>query len=131
MNRLRAGRVKAPNPVRLIGSIGAAIIALVAALFVSSSLQPAASEARRTKTVVVGDIFFRPAKTTVRRGTRVRWVWRGRLRHNVTVVRGPSRFRSRTKRSGSFSRTLRRRGRYRLICTIHGADLMSMRIRVR
>jgi hypothetical protein len=61
----------------------------------------------------------------------MRWVWRGQLRHNVTVVRGPVRFRSRTKRSGSFARKLRRRGRYRLICTIHGGRRQSMRIRVR
>jgi hypothetical protein len=33
--------------------------------------------------------------------------------------------------SGSFARTLRRRGRYRLICTIHGGRRQSMRIRVR
>jgi plastocyanin len=83
------------------------------------------------RSLTVGDIFYRPTSVTVRRGTRVRWVWRGRVRHNVTVVRGPASFRSRTQRSGSFSRVLRRRGGYRLICTIHGAARQSMRIRVR
>jgi plastocyanin len=98
------------------------------------ALSGAASETRTapmTRTATVGDIFYRPATLTVRRGSRVRWVWRGRLRHNVTVVRGPTRFRSPTQRSGSFARVLRRRGTYRLICTIHGARLQSMRIRVR
>jgi plastocyanin len=86
---------------------------------------------RTTRTATVGDIFYRPASLTVRRGSRVRWVWRGRLPHNVTVVRGPTSFRSPTQRSGSFTRVLRRRGAYRLICTIHGPSLQSMRIRVR
>jgi len=49
----------------------------------------------------------------------------------VTVVRGPAHFRSRTKRSGSFERVLRRRVSFRLICTVHGARLQSIRIRVR
>lgn len=115
-------------PFRL--TCGLALLA-VAALTASLSPAPTSSEARVTKRVVVGDVFFSPTRLTVRPGTRVRWVWRGRLRHNVTVVRGPTRFRSRTRRSGSFSRTLHRRGRYRLICTIHGGDVQSMRIGVR
>jgi plastocyanin len=112
-----------------------AAAALVAALVISlappSGAGTAATGAGRVATVRVGDVFFSPTRLGVRRGTRVRWVWRGQLSHNVTVVRGPARFRSRTKRSGSFARTLRRRGRYRLICTIHGGRRQSMRIRVR
>jgi plastocyanin len=47
---------------------------------------------------------------------------------DVTVVSGPQRFNSRDQRTGTFARTLRRPGRYMIVCTIHG---QTMRIRVR
>ncbi len=48
------------------------------------------------------------------------WVWRGSLVHNVTVSSGPRRFHSKDQSSGEFARTLRKRGVYKLVCTIHG-----------
>lgn len=86
------------------------------------------SQAARTAGVTVGDDFFRPRRLSVGAGTRVRWVWRGRDIHNVTVTSGPRRFASPTQSRGTFSRTLRRRGLYRIVCTVHG---QRMRIRVR
>jgi plastocyanin len=86
------------------------------------------AEAARTVKVTVGDDFFRPARLSVRRGTRVLWRWRGRDEHNLTVSSGPQRFHSADKRTGTFVRTLRRAGRYTIVCTIHG---QMMRIRVR
>ena len=67
----------------------------------------------------------------VRSGTVVRWLWVGTSKHNVTVLTGPQRFHSPTQDSGSYSRRLRRRGTYRIICTIHGRKAMSMILRVR
>lgn len=88
-----------------------------------------------TKSVKVGDNYFaRPSGVptlTVKRGDTVRWVWRGRAPHNVTVASGPVRFASRTQSSGSFSKRLTKRGTYRLICTIHGPRDQSMVLRVR
>jgi plastocyanin len=46
----------------------------------------------------------------------------------VTVVSGPQRFHSPDQSTGTFTRTLRRAGRYTIVCTIHG---QMMRIRVR
>jgi plastocyanin len=83
--------------------------------------------AARAASVTVGDDFFRPRSLSIRAGTRVRWTWRGRDVHNVTVTSGPVRFRSRTQSSGTFSRTLRRRGTYRIVCTIHG-QRMTIRV---
>jgi plastocyanin len=82
--------------------------------------RPGANMAAGAAGVTVGDDFFRPRRLEVRPGTRVRWTWRGRDTHNVTVTSGPVRFRSPTQRSGTFSRRLSRRGTYRIICTIHG-----------
>jgi plastocyanin len=79
--------------------------------------------------VRVDDDVFRPRSVTVNKGTVVRWRWVGDSPHNVTVVRGPVRFRSETKRSGRYTRTMRRRGTYRIVCTIHGGMEMTLRVR--
>jgi len=76
-----------------------------------------------TKTFTVGDNYFvRPGKPPVRtvtRGTTVRWAWKGKLAHNVTVLSGPAKFHSRTQTKGSFSRKLTKKGTYKIVCTIH------------
>ncbi len=106
--------------------------AILAAVIVSLGAAPA--EAGR-KTVRVGDNYFvRPAgvpTVTVSRGSTVTWRWRGSAPHNVVVVRGPRKFRSRIQTSGRFSKRMRKLGHYRIICTIHGAADMSMNLRVR
>ena len=106
-------------------SIGAAAIT---ALVLSAIL--AVSALAATKTISVGDDVFSPKSVSIAKGTTVRWVWRGRHRHNVTVVAGPAKFSSPTQRKGSYSRRLSRTGTYRIICTIHGAK-QSLSIRVR
>ena len=90
--------------------------------------RPGAKTSARAAAVTVGDDFFRPKRLSVRAGTSVRWTWRGRDVHNVTVTSGPVRFRSRTQSSGTFSRKLSRRGTYRIICTVHG-QRMSITVR--
>jgi plastocyanin len=107
----------------------AAALALAAAVAAggAAAAEDPAPRAARTVSVTVGDDFYRPARLSVAPGTRVRWVWRGRDTHNVTVTSGPRRFHSRTQIRGTFARTLRARGTYRIICTVHG---QTMRIRV-
>jgi plastocyanin len=109
-----------------IAVLGAGGLALLGGIV--STAGGAASRPARTVSVTVGDDFFRPSSLSVRRGTRVRWTWRGRDAHNVTVTSGPRRFNSPTQRRGTFMRTLRARGTYRIVCTVHG---QRMRIRVR
>jgi plastocyanin len=100
----------------------------------SGSARPAATAAR-TVSVKVGDNYYvRPRGVPtlrVRRGTVVRWVWRGRQLHDVAVASGPTRFRSSLKTRGSFRKRVTRRGTYVIYCTIHGRADMSMRLRVR
>ena len=66
---------------------------------------------------------------TVNKGDTVRWRWVGDNPHNVTVRRGPVRFRSSTKRTGTYSKRMRVRGRYRIVCTIHPGMDMTLRVR--
>jgi plastocyanin len=105
------------------------------ALAVPLALLGAAPAETATQTVRVGDNWFVRAAgvptVTVRRGDRVRWRWTGSSPHNVTVTSGPTKFRSRTQSSGSFTRRVTRAGTYRIICTVHGARDQSMRLRVR
>jgi plastocyanin len=104
------------------------------ALILTTTLVAAAPAAAATRTVRLGDDWFvrdgSPRTVTVSRGDRVRWRWTGRDQHNVAVQRGPARFQSALKRRGTFSRKLRRRGTYRIICSIHQPD-MRMTLRVR
>jgi plastocyanin len=71
----------------------------------------------------VGDLFFDPASITINAGDRVRWRWVGTAPHNVTVTRGPRKFKSETKSEGSYRKRLKKTGTYRYICTVHPDDM--------
>jgi plastocyanin len=94
----------------------------------------AAPAAGATRNVKIGDDYYvragSPPTVTVKKGTTVRWNWRGRRQHNVVVQSGPATFQSKLKRSGSYSRRMRRVGTYRIVCSIHQPD-MAMTLRVR
>lgn len=67
------------------------------------------------KTVQVKDDFFSPKKITVSKGTKVTWSWKGDNPHNVKFNKGSSP----VKTKGSYSRTFRKRGTFKYVCTIH------------
>jgi plastocyanin len=106
--------------------IAGTIAALVCGLLAAQALAA-------TRSVTIGDDFFvrkgSPPTVTVKRGTTVRWVWRGDNPHNVTVRRGPVKFHSSVKESGTYSRTVRRVGTYRIVCSVHQPD-MRMTLKV-
>ena len=83
-----------------------------------------------TKTVQVKDNKFVASKVTVSKGTTVKWVWKGKAPHDVTVTKGPAKFKSSVKTKGSFSKKLTKKGTYNLLCTIH-APGMKMTITVK
>jgi plastocyanin len=106
--------------------IAAAVAGLAAAVFVAPTLAGSVPVSSKTRSVSVRDDFFSPRSLTVSRGDRVVWRWRGDNPHNVSfrkVPRGASRRGSGTKTSGTFARTLRKRGTYRYVCTIHLPDM--------
>jgi plastocyanin len=103
-------------------------ITAVAALVMSMALAVSAFAA--TKTVTIGDNFFKPKSVRVSKSSTVKWVWKGRNPHNVTVTSGPVKFSSPTKTKGTFSKKLAKRGTYKIICTVHGAR-QSLTIKVR
>ena len=100
-----------------------------AAVAASAILGATAVPAGSATSVRVDDDVFRPGSVTVRSGTTVVWRFVGDNPHNVTVKRGPVKFRSGTKSSGRFSKKVRRGGTYRIVCTIHPGMDMTLKVR--
>jgi len=100
------------------------ISALIVALALALAGASAASKTR-TRTVRVGDDYFSPVKLTVKKGTRIRWVWRSDNAdtHDVRLGKRPKgvkKFHSQLAASDySFSRKLTVPGTYRIYCSIH------------
>ena len=99
------------------------LLALTTTLIAFSSVSAFASSSH---TVGVRDDHFTPKTLTISKGTKVTWKWLGVLRHNVTVKRGPSKFRSKTQVKGMFSHVFSRAGTYHLVCTIHKGMTMTV-----
>jgi plastocyanin len=106
------------------------VFAAVATGAVALAAWAVPSLAGGTTTVLVKDDKFVPKSLTIAKGKTVKWVWKGEERHNVAVTKGPSTFRASTRKKGHFSHTFKKRGTYRLVCTIHAPD-MRMRITVK
>ena len=105
---------------------------LVGTLAVAALSVFAATALAATKSVKVGDNYFVRSKgvptVTISRNTTVSWRFAGDSPHNVTVSKGPVKFRSATKTSGTYRKKLTRRGRYTIYCSIHGAGDQKMKL---
>jgi plastocyanin len=100
----------------------------VAAILAALAVWPTAGGAgtalnAKTKRVSVKDDLFSPKTVRVARGGKVTWVWKGENDHNVRFRKVPAGAKrpkgSSTQSSGRFSRTFRKGGTYRYVCTIH------------
>ena len=106
---------------------------LVAMLIAAASAVLATQALAATRSVKVGDDYFvrkgSVPTVTVKKGTTVTWRWSGKDLHNLAVTKGPAKFRSSFKSSGTYSKRVTRTGSYTIVCTIHQPD-MSMKLRV-
>lgn len=101
---------------------------------VAALLGPAAAPALAASITVGDNYFVRDSGVPVvqaKQGAKVKWVWRGKSLHNVKVTKGPVKFGSPSKSSGSFSKRVTKKGTYTIICTVHGASDQSMKLVVR
>jgi plastocyanin len=110
--------------VLLALTVGFAAVALTSVAF-----------AARTKTVKMSkrgsNSFYSPKRLRVKQGTVVRWKTTSASPHDVKVSKGPRKFHSRTVfKGGVYRHKMRKRGTYRIYCTIHGRRDMSMVLRV-
>jgi plastocyanin len=110
---------------------GGAVAALPA--FAPAAAEHASSKKPKTRTVGVQSDFYDPAKLTIHVGDKVKWVWdeaSGFELHDVSVDSGPTKFNSPTQAGGTFAKTFKKAGTYKLYCTQHEAD-MTMTLVVR
>jgi plastocyanin len=103
------------------------LAALLGTLFVAA---PALS---KRKSVEVDDNYFvaegKPRTVTVKVDDTVVWEWEGTNPHNVTVTKGPVKFKSKTKSSGTYSKKVKTAGTYKIVCTLHPPN-MKMTLKV-
>ena len=116
-------------------AVTAGVAAVGCAVAVPAATSAASKPTLVTKTVSVGDDFFKPTKLTIKKQNAISFAWKKSNfdSHNVTLVKGPkgvkhSRFTSITATSGiHFKRQFTTPGAYHFICTIHPE---SMRLTV-
>lgn len=105
--------------IAAVAAVAALSVAVVPA--VTTAAGPHATAAA-TKTVKLRDTFFSPKTLTVSKRTKIRFVWAGRLPHNIVGpgINVPPRVKGSktvTARSGTY------------LCTLHPG--MSLKIKVR
>ena len=107
------------------------LIPALAATALATTVPPALS----AREVAVGDNYFVTPSgvpvVTVSKGTKVKWVWKKRTLHNVKAVKGPVKFGSDSQTGGSYSKKLKKKGTYTIICTIHGGSDQKMKLVVK
>lgn len=118
---------------KLVAALAAVTVAAGAA-FATTLAGPdtpkAQAASRKTVTVKIANYDFSKHKVTIRRGQRVRWVWADGVSHDVRVVSGPRKFRSKIKNRGSYPKTFTKSGTYRIDCSIH-PSVMKMTVVVK
>ena len=106
---------------------------LVALLIAAAPAVLAAQALAATRSVKIGDDYFvrkgSAPTVTVSKGTTVTWRFSGKNMHNVAVTKGPVKFHSKYKTSGTYSKTVRTAGTYTIVCSIHQPG-MKMKLRV-
>ena len=90
---------------------------------------PAASSAAVTKTVTVKDDAFVKTLVVIHKGDSVKWIWKGKHRHNVYGLAGnPVHFHSPTQAKGSYTKRFKKTGTYRFQCTYHANMKMTVKV---
>ena len=112
----------------------------IIALALTAVAAPAAQAGSTPKPlkVTVGDNFFKPSKKTILKGTKVTWIWRGAVEHNLTLVTAPKALPKKSYRNytisdrttGSASRTLRLTGKWFFVCTLHAGMEQTIKVAV-
>ena len=106
------------------------IAAAAAAAIAAGAFAVPSFSASTTKRVSIKDNVFAPTSVTIRKGQKIKWTWKGHAPHNVTATKGPVKFHSTTKTSGTFTKKFTKKGKYTILCTIH-APGMKMVVRVK
>jgi plastocyanin len=86
-----------------------------------------------TKTVTVGDDYFvrkgAEPTVTIHKNSKVKWVWKGKHKHNVFQISGPVHFHSPSQRKGTFTHKFGKKGNYEFVCTYHSDMRMKVNVK--
>jgi plastocyanin len=126
--RERMSQHSLPNAVRCL----IAGTALLGVAFVGVAVGTAGATSPTqapTKTIKLGDNFYRPSKATVTAGTVVAFKWTGSNTHNVTVLKGPEKFTSPSQSDGTYDRTFTKPGTYKIVCTFHPGMNLTLKVK--
>jgi plastocyanin len=105
----------------VFAALGAALLAT------ASSGARVKARAAPVKTVKLKDDYFSPKKVTIKKGSSIKWLWRGFNEHDVHVG-GKN---SGLKITGSYSHRFLHRGKFRVYCLIHEDEGMVMHVTVK
>jgi plastocyanin len=72
-----------------------------------------------TRTVLIKNFHFKPAKITIKRGTKVRWINRDSTAHTATANNGRSFDSGRLRPGERYTHTFKSAGKKRYHCKIH------------
>ena len=103
------------------------LIAIIALLAI-----PALASSASAATIKLGDSFFSPSSKTITVGTKVRFDWTGRKKHNVFKRSGPGApFHSITTKSRgvNFVKTFSKAGTYKMMCTVHPEMKLTIKVK--
>jgi plastocyanin len=114
--------------------MAAATLALGALALAPAAISQAVGAKQVKKTVKVRDNFFAPDALKVPAGSKITWRWPtnpGDV-HDVklrTAPKGVKKFKSDFASSGySYAKTLKKPGKYLLVCTLHEEMVMTIRV---
>jgi plastocyanin len=92
----------------------------------------APAQAGKVAKVDLGTSYYAPAKLTIKRGAKVRFVWNPSFdMHDVNVKSGPQRFHSPLQASGTWTRKFTKPGKYVLYCSQHNDMGMTLVVKKR
>ena len=113
----------------------AGALALSALALAPAAISQAGAAKPKAKVVKIGDNFFAPDSVKVAKGTKVIWRWPSDAgdTHDVKLRSGPKgvkKFKSDYAASDyRFARTLKKPGKYVVICTLHQGMTMTIRVK--
>ena len=79
----------------------------------------AMAQKHSTRTVLIQNFHFKPAKITIKRGTKVRWINKDMHPHTATAINGKSFDSGHLDPGESYTHTFKRAGKQRYHCEIH------------
>jgi plastocyanin len=111
----RSPRRQRPRRLFIAGLV--AVAAAACSTGGSGPVAQAQSAAPQSKPIAVRSLKFEPSKLTVKAGTKVNWLWREKIAHNIIFK--DKKYSSKVLNKGGHSATFEKTGTFKYQCTLH------------